>query len=59
MYKAATIVLLCLILTVELIQLRAIESLDIQGDVIYEELIGHSLKWDNLHIWGIEPEVGK
>lgn len=59
MYKAATIVLLCLILTVELIQLRAIESLDIQGDVIYEELIGHSLKWDNLHIWGIEPEVGQ
>ena len=59
MFKAATIVLLCLILTVELIQLRAIESLDIQGDVIYEELIGHSLKWDNLHVWGIEPEVGQ
>ena len=43
----------------ELIQLRAIESLDIKGDVVYEELIGHSLKWDNLHIWGIEPEVGQ
>jgi|TARA_B110000305_G_C18979210_1_gene420822 hypothetical protein len=59
MFKATTIVLLFLILTVELIQLRAIESLDIKGDVIYEELIGHSLKWDNLHIWGIEPEVGQ
>jgi hypothetical protein len=37
---------------------KRFDRLEVKLDIIYEEVLGHSLKWDSLEIWGIPPEAG-